>query len=51
MFDSFDEHEIKDIFTDVTNDIDIYENEVLFEDLPKPEFVVKDKNLEKFSKK
>ena len=48
MFDSFHEQEIKDISNDVTNDIDIDQNEVLFR---KPEFVVKGKSLEKISKK
>ena len=33
------------------NDINIDQNEVLFEDLPKLEFVVKNKSLEKLSKK
>ena len=51
MFDSLDEQEIKDISNDVTNDIDIDQNEVLFDDLPKPEFVVRDKSIEKLSKK
>ena len=48
MFDSFHEQEIKDISNDVTNDIDIDQNEVLFRE---PEFVVKGKSLEKISKK
>ena len=51
MFDSLDEQEIKDISNDVTNDIDIDHNEVPFEDLPKPEFVVKNKSIEKLSEK
>ena len=51
MFDSFDEQEIKDISNDVTNDIDIDQNEVLLKDLRKTEFVVKGKSLEKISKK
>ena len=33
------------------NDINIDQNELLFEDLPKLEFVVKNKSLEKLSKK
>ena len=33
------------------NDINIDQNEVLFEDLLKPEFVVKNKSLEKIPKK
>ena len=33
------------------NDIKTDQNEVLFEDLPKLEFVVKNKSLEKLSKK
>ena len=48
MFDSFHEQEIKDISNDVTNDIDIDQNEVLFRE---PEFVVKGKSLEKIFKK
>ena len=48
LFDSFHEQEIKDISNDVTNDIDIDQNEVLFRE---PEFVVKGKSLEKISKK
>ena len=51
MFDSLDEQEVKDISNDVTNDIDIDYNEVPFEDLPKPEFVVKNKSIEKLSEK
>ena len=51
MFDSLDEQEVKDISNDVTNDIDIDLNESLFDDLPKPEFVVKDKSIEKRSRK
>ena len=51
MFDSLDEQEVKDISNDVTNDIDIDLNESLFDDLPKPEFVVKGKSIEKRSKK
>ena len=51
LFDSLDEQEIKDISNDVTNDIDIDQNEVLFEELPKPEFAVKDKSIEQLSKK
>ena len=35
----------------MTNDIDIDHNEVPFEDLPKPEFVVKNKSIEKLSEK
>ena len=51
MFDSLDEQEVKDISNDVTNNIDIDLNETLFDDLPKPEFVVKDKSIEKRSRK
>ena len=51
LFDSLDEQGIKDISNDVTNDIDIDQNEVLFEELPKPEFAVKDKSIEQLSKK
>ena len=51
LFDSFDKQEVKDISNDVSNDIDINQNKVLFQYLPKPEFVVKDKSLEKLSKK
>ena len=51
MFGSFDRQEIKYISNDVTNDMNTDQNEVLFEDLPKPELVVKDNSLQKLSKK
>ena len=51
MFGSLDEQEIKDISNDVTNDMDIDQNQVKFEDPAKPDFVVKDKSIEKLSKK
>ena len=51
LLDSLDKQEIKDISNDVTSDIDIDQNEILFEDVPKPEFVVKDKSIETLSKK
>ena len=41
LFDSFDKQEVKDISNDVSNDIDLNQNKVLFQYLPKPEFVVK----------
>ena len=40
LFDSSDEQETKNIFDYVLNDID--QNDFLFEDLPKPEFVARD---------
>ena len=43
LFGSLDEQEIKDISNDVTNDIDIDQNQVRFGDPAKPGFVVKEK--------
>ena len=48
LFDSSDKQETKNICDHVLNDID--QNNVLFEDLSKPEFVARDKRLEKLSK-
>ena len=48
LFDSSDEQETKNICDYLLHDID--QNDVLFEDLPKPEFVAREKRLEKFSK-
>ena len=46
LFEISDEHEIKDISTEMLID----QNEILFEDLPKPKIVVKYKSLEKLKK-
>ena len=49
LFDSLDEQEIEDISNNVTNDTD--QNEVMFEELSKSEFIVEDISTEKLSKK
>ena len=49
LFDSSNEQETKNICDYVVNDID--QTNFLFEDLPKPEFVARDKHLEKLSTK
>ena len=49
LFDSSDEQETKNICDYLLNDIE--QNDVLFEDLPKLEFVARDKRVGKLSKK
>ena len=49
LFDSLDEQEIEDISNNVTNDTD--QNEVMFEELSKSEFIIEDISTEKLSKK
>ena len=43
LFDESDEQETKDISNNIINDTDT--NEVLFEDMPEPKFVVQDKSI------
>ena len=49
LFDDSDEQETKDISNDIINNTGT--NEVLFEDLPEPKFVVQDKSIKKMSNK
>ena len=49
LFDETDEQETKDISNDIINNSDT--NEVLFEDLSEPKFVVQDKSITKMSNK
>ena len=43
LFDESDEQETKDISNNIINNTDT--NEVLFEDMPEPKFVVQDKSI------